>query len=113
LEAASWGTTTSSSTISPAPTKAATAAETSTASEATTATKAAATAETAAETTTTESSWAGTGKTIFTNLKLAALPVVAIKLLDSVSSIIRRLKSDDARPLRSTIRSDVHIGAKN
>ena len=101
--------TTRATTISSATTKATT--ETSPAAEATATAEAAAEASThtAEAATSTESSAAGAGKSIFTNLEHAALPVVAVELLDCVTGVIRTLENDNARALRSAVRAHVHV----
>lgn len=51
------------------------------------------------------------GKTILTDLEHAALPVIAVELLDSVARIFGGLKDDDAGTLGSTVRAEMDIGA--
>lgn len=52
-------------------------------------------------------------ETILADLQWAALPIVTIELLDSVASIIWRLKGNDTRALWTAIRTDVDIGAND
>lgn len=88
------------------------AAEAAASAEASTAAEAAAEATTTAETTAaTEST--GTCKPILTHLEVPALPLVAVELLDSIASVVRRLEGDNARALGPAIGSDMHIGANN
>ena len=87
----------------------------------TTAAKAAAAKATAEGTATTtkaatavaSSTHRGTGKAILTDLEHAALPIIAVELLDGVASIIRRLENNDTRALRSAVRAEMDIGANN
>ena len=53
------------------------------------------------------------GEAILTDLKVASLPVIAIKLLNGVARILGRLEGDNSRALGASIRGDVNIGAKN
>lgn len=88
-------------TASESTTKAATAAKATTATEA-------ATWE-AAETTAAET-WATTSEAILTNLQRSALPFVTVELLDSTTSVVRRLVSDDTRSLGAAAWIGVDIG---
>lgn len=54
-----------------------------------------------------------TSETILTDLQWAALPIVTVELLDSVASIIWRLKGNDTRALWTAIRTNVDIGAND
>jgi hypothetical protein len=56
-------------------------------------------------------SWAG--KAILTDLEHAALPIVAVELLDGGASIVRRLEDNNAGALGSAVRAKVDIGANN
>ena len=52
-------------------------------------------------------------KTVFANLEVTTLPLVAVELSDGVPSIIYSLESNDTRALWSAIWSDVNIGTKD
>jgi hypothetical protein len=108
-------TTTGAASIS-AP-KATTAAKAAT--KATTASKSAAGPEPSSEASTTaESATAAearprTRKTILADLEKAALPVVAIELLDSIAGVVWRLEGNNARALGAAVRTDVDVGAND
>lgn len=79
--------------------------------------KASATAEastktpTAAETSTAaETAPHGVGEPVYADLEDATVPVVAIELLDCVTSIVRGFEDNNAGTLGSTVRSEVDIG---
>ena len=109
--AAAKSTTKSTSTTTKASTETST-----TAAEAPTGTEASTepTTASAKAATTSKAAWsAWTSETILTNLKWASLPVVAIELLDSVSSVIWMLECYNSGALWSPIRSNVYIGTDN
>lgn len=86
-----------------------------TASKATSTDKAAAKGTTAAaEATTTvatTTSHGGTGETVLADLEHATLPIVSIKLLDGIPSVVGCLEDDNAGALGATIRTHVNIGS--
>jgi hypothetical protein len=103
---------TSCSKATPAPTVAS--AEATTAStEATTASAEAAAAEaaTATKASSATKAHAGVSEAIGTDLEDAALPIIAIELLDSVSSIVGGFEYHDTGSLGSPIGSQMDIGA--
>lgn len=53
------------------------------------------------------------GISVFSNLESSALPVVAVELLDRISSIVRAFESDDTSPFWSASRIDMDIGSDN
>ena len=67
----------------------------------------------AVSTTAAEAHSATASISILTDLKVAALPFMAVELLDGTSSIIGALENDNARTLRATIRADMNISADN
>jgi hypothetical protein len=92
-------------------------AESTTTSTEPAATKAAAEASTSASKTAAAIATGGAhgraGKTILTDLEHAALPVIAVELLNSVARIFGGFEDDDAGALRSTVRAEMDIGANN
>jgi hypothetical protein len=54
-----------------------------------------------------------TGEAVLTNLEHAALPVVAVELLDGVAGIVGRLENHNARALGPAVRAEMDIGANN
>jgi hypothetical protein len=56
---------------------------------------------------------AAAGVAILADLNHAALPVIAVELLDCGAGIIRALKDDDTRSFGATIRADMDIGSNN
>lgn len=92
---------------------AAEAATTSTKSAAAKATAKGPATATKAATAVASSTHRGTSKAILTDLEHAALPIIAVELLDGVASIIRRLENNDTRALRSAVRAEMDIGANN
>ena len=107
IEATAVAWTTEATAAAEAASKAAAACESSTGTEA--AAKAATcSAETAATT-----KARSTSETVFTNLEIASLPVVAVELVDGVPRIVDSLECYNTRPLRATIGRNVNIGAKN
>ncbi|RCI11443.1 hypothetical protein L249_7472 [Ophiocordyceps polyrhachis-furcata BCC 54312] len=111
VKAASWA---SSKPATTAERKAATAAAEATTTKAAAAAAAASTAvastHAAAVSATRWESHAGTSVAVFSHLEQSSLPVVSIKLLDSVSGVIRAFEDDDARALRSAVGADMNIG---
>jgi hypothetical protein len=108
-------------TRSDAAAKAPTSAE---AAEASTTTAEAASAETTTAETTTHSAAitstaaeahaaAATSEPVLANFEQAALPVIAVELLDGASCIVRALKDNNSRAFRTTIRASVHIGTQH
>lgn len=53
------------------------------------------------------------GETILSHFQGAALPFVAIELVDSVTCVIGSVESDDSRAFRATIGRDVDVGAND
>lgn len=106
IETASWGTSVSTTKAATA-TKATTKATATSKSAATT--EAASEASTTAKATTATESGSGPCEAILTHLKWAALPVVAIELLDGIASIVWRLKGNNARAFGASIRPDVDV----
>ena len=53
------------------------------------------------------------GKAILANLQHAALPVIAVELLDGGACVVGRLENDNARALGPTVRAEMNIGADN
>lgn len=55
--------------------------------------------------------WAG--EAILTDLEHAALPIVAVELLDGVASVLGGLENDNAGALRSAVGAELNISADN
>lgn len=53
------------------------------------------------------------GEAIFTDLKHAALPVIAVELLNGVAGVFRSLKNHNTRALRSAVWAEMDVGANN
>lgn len=96
-------TTTEASATAKAAKGTAATTEASTAAE--TAAKASATAKTATATEPT-----GTCEPVLAHLEVAALPLIAIELLNGIASVVGGLEGDNAGALRPAIGCDVHIG---
>lgn len=96
------GTTEASATAEA--TEATASAEASTAGKA--AAEATTTAETAAATEPTS-----TGEPVLAHLEVAALPLIAVELLNGIASVVGRLEGDDAGTLGPAVGSNMHIGA--
>lgn len=105
VEASSGGEATAT-TASVASAEAATAS-----AEATTTEAAAAEAATAAEAPSATKAHPGVCEAVGADLEDATLPVIAIKLLDSVSSIVGGFEDHDAGSLGPSIRPQVDVGA--
>ena len=101
---------TSSTTISTTATKAS--SETAASAEASATAKASATTETTSEAAATEAGL-GACEAIFADFKVAALPVITVELRDSIACVFDGLESNDTRTLRTTIRCNVDVSAKN
>lgn len=92
------------------------------ATEASTATAESATAETAAKAAshTMETAAAckahrapSSGESVFAHLEQTALPVVAVELLNRITSVVRAFEDNDSRSLRTAVGAKVNIGADN
>lgn len=68
-------------------------------------------AEATTGTTKASTSWEVVGEAILTDLKVASLPVVTVELLDSVASVVWRLKGDNSGALWPSVWADVNISA--
>lgn len=55
--------------------------------------------------------WEVVGKAVLADLKVASLPIVPIKLLNSIASVVWRLESNNTGALWSSIWADVDISA--
>lgn len=88
---------------------------TTTTAKATAATEAATEASSSSEATATAeaTSHSGVGEAVHTNLEDTALPIVAVELLDRIAGIIGGFEDNNAGALRSTIGSEVDVGANN
>lgn len=74
-------------------------------------TKAAAEATTAAEASSATEAHPGVCEPVRTHLEDAALPIVAIELLDRISSVVGGFEHHDTRSLGSPVRPQMNIGA--
>jgi hypothetical protein len=101
----------STTTITTTATKAS--SETTASAEATATAKATAATETTSETTAATETGLGACEAIFANFKIAALPVIAVELRDSIACVFDRLKCNDSRALRTTIRCNMDVCTKN
>lgn len=68
-------------------------------------------AETTTEATAAAKAGAASGESIFTDLKGSTLPLVSVKLRDSITRVVGGLKGDDTGALGATSRVGVYIGA--
>jgi hypothetical protein len=110
---ATWSTTIASGTSGETSASAEAASEATATSEASSATKATCEASTAAKAAATTKATRSAGEAVFANLKVSALPLIAIELVDGVSRIIHSLESHYAGTLRTTIGCHVDIGAED
>ena len=106
--AAATITTTTAAIAAAEPTTAATKAAT-----AAVATTKAATSATEAATAVAASTHRRTGEAILANLEHAALPVIAVELLDGVACVVRRLENHNAGALGSAVGAEMDVGANN
>lgn len=88
-----------------------TASEATATSEASTAAEATAEATASAEASTASESGTGTSKAILADFERASLPIEAIELLDSVTSVIGRLECDDTGALGTSVLANMDVGA--
>ena len=73
----------------------------------------AATSKTPTKASTTSEAWSTASVAVLTNLENAALPIVAVELLNGVLSVVWVVECDDARALGTTILSRMNVGTNN
>ena len=98
-----------SSSITATATEAST--EATTTAKSSTAAEASAKSTTESSTTTAEAAGSRASETVFADFEVTTLPVIAVELCDSVASVFDSIKGNNARALRTTVRSHVDIGA--